>query len=235
MNRNEKLRFFMGKLSCDRYNFPILIISIAFSILFTVYSFLQFDLLNMSAWDLGIYTQALYSGIHGHLFYTSLLPGSYLSEHFSPILFLLVIPYYIYPHAYTLLIIQGFAIGLSAYVLYLLSLEIMNKLKDTRTGKYIDSRAISFVIALAFLLSPLTESPIFFDFHLMVFLPLFFFMALYFFLKGNIVLNIIFIGLIVSLHSAYVFIAIMLVLFELFINIPASMKYEPRATIEIPR
>ena len=218
MKIRKKLWHFAHSLMCDKYGFSILVISIVFSILFTIYSFLQFDLLNMSAWDLGIYTQALYSGIHGHLFYTSLLPGSYLSEHFSPILFLLVIPYYIYPHAYTLLIIQGFAIGLSAYVLYLLSLEIMNKLKDTRTGKYIDSRAISFVIALAFLLSPLTESPIFFDFHLMVFLPMFFFMALYFFLKGNTVLNIIFIGLIVSLHSAYVFIAIMLVLFELFIN-----------------
>jgi uncharacterized membrane protein len=185
----------------------------------------------MSAWDLGIYTQALYSGIHGHLFYTSLLPGSYLSEHFSPILFLLVIPYYLYPHAFTLLIIQGFAIGLSAYVLYLLSLEIMNKLKDSRTGKYTDGRVISFVIALAFLLSPLTESPIFFDFHLMVFLPLFFFMALYFFVRGNIILNIIFTGLIVSLHSAYVFIAIMLVIFELFINSTLTLNISKRKIV----
>ena len=97
MKIREKLWHFAHSLMRDKYGFSILVISIVFSILFTVYSFLQFDLLNMSAWDLGIYTQALYSGIHGHLFYTSLLPGSYLSEHFSPILFLLVIPYYIYP------------------------------------------------------------------------------------------------------------------------------------------
>ncbi len=231
MKIREKLWHLVHSFIRDKYGFSILVISIVFSILFTVYSFLQFDLLNMSAWDLGIYTQALYSGIHGHLFYTSLLPGSYLSEHFSPILFLLVIPYYLYPHAFTLLIIQGFAIGLSAYVLYLLSLEIMNKLKDSRTGKYTDGRVISFVIALAFLLSPLTESPIFFDFHLMVFLPLFFFMALYFFVRGNIILNIIFTGLIVSLHSAYVFIAIMLVIFELFINSTLTLNISKRKIV----
>ncbi len=231
MKIREKLWHLVHSFIRDKYCFSILVISIVFSILFTVYSFLQFDLLNMSAWDLGIYTQALYSGIHGHLFYTSLLPGSYLSEHFSPILFLLVIPYYLYPHAFTLLIIQGFAIGLSAYVLYLLSLEIMNKLKDSRTGKYTDGRVISFVIALAFLLSPLTESPIFFDFHLMVFLPLFFFMALYFFVRGNIILNIIFTGLIVSLHSAYVFIAIMLVIFELFINSTLTLNISKRKIV----
>jgi uncharacterized membrane protein len=172
----------------------------------------------MSAWDMGIYTQALYSGIHGHLFYTALLPGSYLAEHFSPILFLLVIPYYMYPHAYTLLVIQGFAIGLSAYVLYRLSIEILNRTRQNRTSEQRKFRAISFIIALAFLLSPLTESPVFFDFHLMVFLPLFLFLALYYFVKKNIILNIIFIGLIVSLHSAFVFIAIMLVIFEIFIN-----------------
>ena len=228
MKSKERLDQLARNLLHDRYGFSILIISIVFSILFTVYSFLQFDLVDMSAWDLGVYTQSLYSGIQGHLFYTALLPGSYLSEHFSPILFLLVIPYYIYPHAYTLLVIQGFAIGLSAYVLYRLSLEILNRLNDSKTGKQIDSRAISFIIALAFLLSPLTESPVFFDFHLMIFLPLFFFLALYFFVRKNIILNIVFIGLIVSLHSAFVFIAVMMVIFELFINSTLSLNNSKR-------
>ncbi len=223
MKIQERLQHFSSNLLHDRYGFSILVISIIFSILFIAYSFLQFNLLDMSAWDMGIYTQALFSGIHGHLFYTALLPGSYLSEHFSPVLFLLVIPYYIYPHAYTLLIIQGFAIGLSAYVLYRLSVEILNKINRSSKEKYGNSNFISFIIALAFLLSPLTESPVFFDFHLMIFLPLFLFLALYFFVRKNLILNIIFIGLIVSLHSAFVFIAIMLVIFELFINSTLSL------------
>lgn len=172
---------------------------------------------------MGVYTQALYSGIHGHLFYSALLPGSYLGEHFSPILFLLVIPYYIYPHAYTLLVIQGFAIGLSGYILYELPLEILNRFNVDNGKKFPDKRVISFIIAFAFLLSPLTESPIFFDFHLMLFLPLFFFLALYFFVRKNIIMNILFIGLIVSLHSAFVFIAIMLIIFELFLNNTLSL------------
>ena len=231
MKSKERLDQLARNLLHDRYGFSILIISIVFSILFTVYSFLQFDLVDMSAWDLGVYTQSLYSRIQGHLFYTALLPGSYLSEHFSPILFLLVIPYYIYPHAYTLLVIQGFAIGLSAYVLYRLSLEILNRLNDSKTGKQIDSRVISFIIALSFLLSPLTESPVFFDFHLMIFLPLFFFLALYFFVRKNMMLNIVFIGLIVSLHSAFAFIAVVMVIFELFINSTLSLNNSKRKIV----
>ncbi len=223
MSKIESIRHYAHTFAADRYRFSILVVSIIFSILFTVYSFLQFYLLDMSAWDMGVYTQALYSGIHGHLFYSALLPGSYLSEHFSPVLFLLTVPYFIYPHAYTLLVIQGFAIGLSAYVLYNLSLAILNKLNTDNSKKYPDKRVISFIIALAFLLSPLTESPIFFDFHLMVFLPLFFFLALYFFIKKNIVLNILFIGFIVSMHSAFIFIALMLIIFELFLNNTLSL------------
>ena len=228
MGIGENLRRYMHNSVRDPYSFSILLISVAFSLLFTCYSFLQLNLMDMSAWDMGIYTQALYSGIHGHLFYTALLPGSYLSEHFSPILFLLAIPYYIYPHAYTLLIIQGFAIGISAYVLYILSIEILKKISHNGRSETREIRIISFVIALAFLLSPLTESPIFFDFNLMIFLPLFFFLALYFFVKKNIILNIIFIGLIVSIHSAFVFIAIMLVIFELFINGTLSLNISKR-------
>ena len=83
MTEIERLKRFTHNLLYDKYRFSILIISIVFSILFTIYSFLQFNLMDMSAWDMGVYTQALYSGIHGHLFYTALLPGSYLSEHFE--------------------------------------------------------------------------------------------------------------------------------------------------------
>ena len=186
------IRNIASKLKNDPYLLSIFIVSLIFSILFTVYSAMAFNLVEMTGWDMGIYMQALSSGISGHLFYSALVPGSYLAEHFSPILFILLIPYYLFPSAYTLIVLQSFAIGFSTLVLYLLSKEILQRIEIIRTGKWLNASTISFIISMAYIMSPLTESPIFFDFHLMVFLPLFFFMAIYSFIKKKYILNTIF-------------------------------------------
>ncbi|ARD84804.1 external multipass membrane protein [Ferroplasma acidiphilum] len=207
-----------SKLKNDPYFLWIFIVSLVFSILFTVYSSMAFNLVEMTGWDMGIYMQALSSGISGHLFYSALVPGSYLAEHFSPILFILLIPYYLFPSAYTLIVLQSFAIGFSTLVLYLLSKEILQRIGIIKAGKWLNASTISFIISMAYIMSPLTESPVFFDFHLMVFLPLFFFLAIYSFIKKKYILNIIFLALIVSIHSTFVSIALMAILFEIFLN-----------------
>jgi len=218
MSHEKLIGNIVSKLKKDPYLLWIFIVSLVFSILFTVYSSMAFNLVEMSGWDMGIYMQALSSGISGHLFYSALVPGSYLAEHFSPILFILLIPYYLFPSAYTLIVLQSFAIGFSTLVLYLLSKEILQKIEIIKTGKWLNTSTISFIISMAYIMSPLTESPVFFDFHLMVFLPLFFFLAIYSFMKKQYILNIIFLALIVSLHSTFVSIALMAILFEIFLN-----------------
>ncbi len=218
MSHEKLIGNIVSKLKKDPYLLWIFIVSLVFSILFTVYSSMAFNLVEMSGWDMGIYMQALSSGISGHLFYSALVPGSYLAEHFSPILFILLIPYYLFPSAYTLIVLQSFAIGFSTLVLYLLSKEILQKIEIIKTGKWLNASTISFIISMAYIMSPLTESPVFFDFHLMVFLPLFFFLAIYSFMKKQYILNIIFLALIVSLHSTFVSIALMAILFEIFLN-----------------
>ena len=209
MSHEKLIGNIVSKLKKDPYLLWIFIVSLVFSILFTVYSSMAFNLVEMSGWDMGIYMQALSSGISGHLFYSALVPGSYLAEHFSPILFILLIPYYLFPSVYTLIVLQSFAIGFSTLVLYLLSKEILQKIEIIKTGKWLNASTISFIISMAYIMSPLTESPVFFDFHLMVFLPLFFFLAIYSFMKKQYILNIIFLALIVSLHSTFVSIALM--------------------------
>ena len=208
----------LSKLRNDHYLLAIVSISSIFFILFSLYSILAFNLVEMSAWDMGVYMQALASGTSGHLFYSALIPGSYLAEHFSPVLFILVIPYYLFPSAYTLIILQSLAIAFSTLVLYLLSRRILDNVHTWPNNKLINPSTISLVISIAYIMSPLTESPIFFDFHLMVFLPLFFFLALYSFITKRYILNIIFLGLIVSLHSAFISIAFTTIILEIFLN-----------------
>ncbi|WMT50454.1 MAG: DUF2079 domain-containing protein [Ferroplasma sp.] len=194
------------------YSILIIILSGMFSILFSYYSILKAYTINAYGWDLGLYSQAFYSAIHGRLFYTNLAGGSFLAEHFSPLMFAILPFFYLYPSPYTLLVLQSIFISFAAVPLYYLSLVLFSRAE--KIGKIKKPELYAFIISLAFLLSPLTESPVYFDFHIMVFLPFFYFMSVYFFLQRKLFLNIIFLALIASIHSSFIFIVIMMVIME---------------------
>ncbi|WP_287961427.1 DUF2079 domain-containing protein [Acidiplasma sp.] len=192
-----------------------------FTILFSYYSILKAYNFQAYAWDLGLYSQVFYSVLKGKFFYTSLLGSSYLAEHFSPFIFLIEIPFYFFPSEYTLLIIQSIFLSFSIIPLYYITDEILTRLENGSKNKRIKCstlKFISFIMPVAFILSPLTESPVYFDFHLMVFIPFFYFMALYYLLKAKRILYYIFLALIISLHSNFIFIAMMIILMEIILN-----------------
>jgi uncharacterized membrane protein len=201
-----------------KYRNITIFITIIFAILFSVYSILKAYTFNASAWDLGLYSQVFYSSLHGQLFYTNLLGESYLAEHFSPFVFLIVPFFYLYPSPYTLLVIQAVFLSIATIPLYYISLHIFTAVKQKYPESIKEPSFYSFIIAIAFLLSPLTESPIYFDFHLMIFLPFFYFMAIYFYLKNKIIWNIVFLALIVSLHSSFIFIVAATLLMQIMIS-----------------
>ncbi len=203
----------------DNFHIYIFVsIAVIFSILFSYYSILKAFTINAYGFDLGLYSQSLYSAIHGQFFYTNLIGESYLAEHFSPFMFLLVIPYYFYPSPYILLILQSIFLSFSIIPLYYISKIILESAREKSLYPK-NINIMSLILAISFILSPLTESPVYFDFHLMVFLPFFFFMSFYFFLKGNKIMNGVFLALIVSLHASFIFIVAMLLLMEFIWNI----------------
>ena len=81
------------------------------------------------AWDLGIFLQSLETFVsHQKLFYNTVeLPynpsGSYFGIHFSPILFLIAIPYAIYSHPLTLFLVKNLLICLTSLVIYKIGKE----------------------------------------------------------------------------------------------------------------
>ena len=81
------------------------------------------------AWDLGIFLQSLETFVfHQKLFYNTVeLPynpsGSYFGIHFSPILFLIAIPYAIYPQPLTLFLVKNLLICLTSLVIYKIGRE----------------------------------------------------------------------------------------------------------------
>lgn len=222
----NKLKSLIGYLIAvknDKYLLLIMAISFFFSLLFSYLSIMRYFSLNSTAYDLGVYSQVLNSTLHGKLFYTNLLGESLLSEHFSLLLFPILIPYFFYQSPITLLVIQSFAIAFAAIPLYMLSKEwiaLVNK------DKKIGSRFLNFMpfsLSISFLFSPLVSGPISFDFHLMIFLPLFIFCAFYYFLKKKKLQHALFLLLIVLIHSSFVFIVISLLISEFLIY--RSSKY----------
>ena len=144
-----------------------------YSIAFSYYTIMRHYSFRSDAWDLGIFSQVLYSTINGKIFYYNVEPyfnpsHSFLGIHFSPILFLLVPFYAIFPKPETLLVAQSVILALAAYPLYLYSFV---KTK---------SKTLSLAVSVAYLLNPLIQGVNWYDFHPQAFLPLFYFSMLYF-------------------------------------------------------
>lgn len=169
----EKL-FSLKVLKHDLSEILAYILIIVYTIIFSYYTTLKYNAFRAYAWDLGIFNQALWTTLHdGKLFYyTAELfvnpSGSFLGSHFSPILFLVLPVYSLYPRPETLLVFQSLILALGALPLYYFTRETL----DNRTG------AIVFV--LAYLIYTPLHGVNWFDFHVQAFLPVLFFSVMYF-------------------------------------------------------
>jgi len=111
------------------------------------------DSYRSTALDLGLFAQSLKYTLEGDLLYHTVGGLSHLAYHFSPILLLLVPIYWIAPYCQTLLVVQGAALGLSGYLVYLLA---RNCKLSHRTSLFIEG---------LFFINPLVWGVALFDFH----------------------------------------------------------------------
>ncbi len=185
-------------------------IAIAFFIVFSIFSILQYYSLGTSAYDLGINAQSVYVFLHTGEFYTPLLNENILAQHFTMFKFTQVPIYYLFPSPLSLMIYEDIFIAMGGYIVYLISMELLKE--HIKSGKLLYLISIGFL--LAYELSPFTESLVSFSFHLMAFLPFFFLLAFYAFLTERRVLQIISLAFIISLHSNFIYLVAILLLYE---------------------
>lgn len=163
--------------SVSRYDWLVVIAIIVYGCVFSWYSVEKHYGFGTFAFDLGVFNQAFHTTIFdGKLFYYTcelyLNPsGSYFASKFSPIMFI-VLPFYsIYPSPETLLIFKSFVLASGAFPLYLLSREM------------IGSKKAGFMMALVYLLNPGIQSANSFDFQTQIFIPITLFSTYYFMTK----------------------------------------------------
>ena len=127
-------------------------IAISAFILF-ISSSLRHFLFHSTAFDLGIFDQAIYLISQGKEPITTIQGFHILGDHAAWIHYLLAIPYKIYPSVYWLFIVQSLALALGALPTWYLAIQAGLK----------ESQAIA--IATAYLLYPVVYNANLFDFR----------------------------------------------------------------------
>jgi uncharacterized membrane protein len=177
----EQVDIWLGKkfAKYERVQIILCLLIVAYMLIFANLTILRHYAYSTKAWDLGIFTQSLWTtSFEGKFFYHTcelfLNPsGSFFGVHFSPVLFLIVPLYRAFPTAETLLILQAFILAAAAVPIYKLAKE------------YAGGRITGLIFAVAYLVYPATQFVNWYDFHVQAFLPFFFGFAMYYLTKGK--------------------------------------------------
>ena len=111
-----------------KHSNKILWISIfIYILLFSFLSLKKYYAFGYNAFDLAIFNQVFFNTLDGRWFEMTINLNSYLADHFTPIIILLLPVYKLWPRAETLLILQSIVLGLSAWPLYKISRHVKKK------------------------------------------------------------------------------------------------------------
>jgi uncharacterized membrane protein len=153
----------------------VYLMTLSYFATFSTFSIAKHLTFKTHAFDLGIYSQALYTTLfNGKLLYETpdwyfTISGSFLGVHFTPIIFALLPLYYLYPRPETLLVFQTAVLASAAIPLYFLAKLLLK-----------EDNVMSVAVAAIYLMNPFIHSVNTYDFHIECLAPLFFFSALYF-------------------------------------------------------
>src|SRR3989338_1036055 len=164
-----------------RATLTLALLLVFFSAFWTALTFWKYNNFLYNALDLSIYAQVFWNTAQGRWFQMSIHPQSYLGDHFEPLILLLTPIYALWRDPRTLLIIQILIVHLAAIPLYLLARNIFRQ-----SINIIHPKALAIAVVLVYLFSPFLHNAIIFEFHILPFLVLPIFWALYFGEQGRL-------------------------------------------------
>jgi len=139
-----------------RRNFAFLLVVLV-CLVFTFYllwlQLRRYACLGAYAFDLGIFQQAVWLMAHGKTPFVTVRGMNILGDHFTPVLYIVAIPYRFWEHPFWLFLAQTLALALGAIPLYRLTL------RRTQRGW------VAALVAIGYLLHPALFSMPLFDFH----------------------------------------------------------------------
>ncbi len=166
-------RLAKSNLFFNNYGQYLAILAVIFYLVtFSFISLWKYYNFYYNALDLAIINQVFYNSSLGNFFASSIHPPTYLGDHFTPILFLLLPIYLLSRQPQTLLILQTVFLALCAWPVYLIAKKILNK-----------SWAV--ILVLAWLINPFVQNLNLFEFHFLPIAVFCIFWAFYFYQNKN--------------------------------------------------
>ncbi len=166
-------------INIERSVIVLFLLILIYAVFFSSLTILRHWAFETHAWDLGIFTQSLWTTAYGNrfLYHTPELfinpSGSFLGVHFSPMLLVLSPLYWVAPMPETLLILQAFILSLAAFPIYKLA------------RKFAGGRIAGLVFAFAYLIYPAVHYVNLYEFHVQTFLPFFLAFTIYYVMKED--------------------------------------------------
>ena len=128
----------------------------------------KYQTFKYNALDLAIFNQVFYNSSLGNLFNFTIHPTSYLGDHFTPIILLLLPFYALFKSPITLLFLQSLFLALAAIPLYLIAKKHLNPWQ-------------TLIVIIIYLFNPVLLNLNLFEFHLLALVPFFIFWTFYFY------------------------------------------------------
>ncbi len=171
------------------FDVAISILTIAYILYFSYFQYIEHITYNTTGLDLGVFMQSLYTlcryrlllvnNAEGPFVYGMAISLTHFAVHNSPILFIIAPLYCIFPSAFTLLLIQTLALGITAIIVYKFSVKVL------------ENRALAFLLALLYLSNPSLHGINAFDFHPSIFAIPLLLLTIYLIDKNNHILALI--------------------------------------------
>nr|MDO8090932.1 DUF2079 domain-containing protein [Candidatus Sigynarchaeota archaeon] len=178
-----------------------------YSAVFSYFTVIKHFAFGTYAGDLGIFEQSLWSTLkYGLYFYNTPELGFHFGVHFDPILYLLLLPYSVYPSPLTLLVLQSLFLPLGAIPLFWLARD---ELESNRAG---------LTFATVYLLYPPLQGVNWYDFHPECLVPLLLIAAFYYFKKERFIRYFILITLAMMCKEIVPLIIVFMGLYGIWIN-----------------
>lgn len=146
---------------------------LGYIILFTLLSITKYNNFLYNANDFAIFSQVFFNTAQGNWLDGTVNLNKYLADHFTPIIFLLLPFYKLWPRPENLLFLQSLFLALAAWPLYKISFRLSQ------------DKIIALLVSGMWLCSPYVQTANLFEFHLLSFAPFFIFWTFYFYQQNN--------------------------------------------------
>ncbi len=214
----------MANRKAVRVRLAPLLLALMIGAYFLFFSFLtvrRHQAFQSTAFDLGIYDQALWNTTHGDILRSTNEAGfdSLLADHFQPTLLLFALLYLVHAGPATLLVGQTAILALGALPAYGLAMHTLAPSAGQRKEAHVaaqrplpdaEKELIGLVFAAIYLLTPAIEQANLFDFHPMTLAASFLLFAFYFLRTGRQRLFLLFVALAIGCKEVLPFVGMLL-------------------------